>query len=222
MSLSTGAPVTAVARCVDAVRTGIMSGALQAGQRIGQERLASELGVSHIPLREALKSLESQGFVRHIPNVGYSVTEFNRVELEQIHFMRRALETAVCSSLPKINADAADELRSINEGMAAAMRSGDFTTASRLNKEFHFALFATAGMGLVLDELDRLWSLSDFYRLLYLAGARDDARLLTEHDEMISLALAGKRADLGRLMNAHRSRSLDHVALHLASAVYRE
>lgn len=199
-----------------------MSGALQAGQRIAQERLATELGVSHIPLREALKSLESQGFVRHTPNVGYSVTEFDRAELEQIHFMRRALETAVCTSLPKIGADAADDLSSINGKMAIAMRQGDFTTASRLNKEFHFSLFATAGMGLVLGELDRLWSLSDFYRLLYLAGARHDDRLLTEHEEMISLAMAGKRAELGRLMNAHRSRSLDHVVSHLDSAVYRE
>src|SRR6059058_688989 len=83
---------------LDRLRDMIMQGELRAGEWLRQERLARELGVSHTPIREALKQLEVEGLVEHVPYRGVRVIEFSLNDVVDIYAMRAALEALAASA----------------------------------------------------------------------------------------------------------------------------
>lgn len=208
---------SAVERCVTEIRRAIVEGDLTPGQAIPQDRLARQVGTSHIPLREALRVLESQGLLRHVRNIGYAVADLDADELKQIHIMRRALETEVLRTVPRLTVEVAAALREINASMTAAVLSEDTASATRLNKDFHFLLFAQSHLRLVVAELDRLWVISDIYRTMYLWRSHMDRTIISEHEDMVKLASRGDSQRLVHLMDRHRDRSLQTVSPHLRS-----
>src|SRR5258708_24178113 len=98
------------------MRDMIMQGDLRAGEWLRQERLGRELGVSHTAIREALKQLEVEGLVEHIPYRGVRVVEFSLNDVVDIYSMRYALEglaasaAAACLTEPELV-----ELRRLHE-----------------------------------------------------------------------------------------------------------
>src|SRR5258708_8556195 len=78
----------------------IMRGDLRAGEWLRQERLARELGVSHTPIREALKQLEVEGLVEHVPYRGVRVVEFSLNDVVDIYSMRYPLEGLAAEAAP--------------------------------------------------------------------------------------------------------------------------
>src|SRR5687767_5679974 len=79
-------------KTVDKIRNMILSGELLPGQPLRQVQLAERLGVSRVPVREALTTLVADGAVVHTPNTGYAVARFNLAELREIFLMRELLE----------------------------------------------------------------------------------------------------------------------------------
>src|SRR5262245_8699029 len=77
----------------DSLRSAIVSGALPAGSALNQDRIAAEYGVSHIPVREAVRRLQAEGLVTYLPRRGAFVTELSAAEYLEIMEMREALET---------------------------------------------------------------------------------------------------------------------------------
>ena len=90
-----GLPVkrTIADQVAELIRQRILSGQLKGGQPIRQEHLATELGVSRIPLREALKQLAAEGFVTIASHKGAVVAEFSVEEVEELFGIRLRLET---------------------------------------------------------------------------------------------------------------------------------
>ena len=76
-----------------ALRNAILQGRFQAGQPLRQDQIAAELGVSKVPVREALVQLKGEGLVTFLPNRGAVVTELSATEVDEIYSMRIALET---------------------------------------------------------------------------------------------------------------------------------
>lgn len=211
-------PLSAVERCKEEIRRRVVAGDLVPGQPIQQERLAREFGMSHIPVREALRALESQGLLWHVPNVGYAVSRVDPEDLRQIHLIRRAIEGEILRTVPPPGPEVVNQLREINSAMREALLADDALTATRFNQEFHFCLFRQANLHILVNELERLWSLSDFYRTAYLSTVRRDKVIVQEHEEMIALACAGKRSQLAKLMDRHRERSFVIVKSQLMEA----
>jgi DNA-binding transcriptional regulator YhcF (GntR family) len=79
------------------LRTRIIGGLLQPGDRIRQEEIAAELGVSRIPIREALRSLAAAGLVTLVPSTGAWVTELSLEECREVYLMRERLEPLLLS-----------------------------------------------------------------------------------------------------------------------------
>ena len=93
-----------------ALRNAIMQGQFKANQPLRQDHIARELGVSKIPLREALVQLKAEGLVSFMPNRGAVVSELSANEVDEIFTMRIALETkALESAIP--NLSSADLIR---------------------------------------------------------------------------------------------------------------
>ena len=203
------APRTAsVSTSVDTAREGIrrliMSRQLSPGEQIRQEELATLLKTSRSPIREALQALHSEGIVAHHPNRGYFVTRLSADKIEQIFLMRALLETAVLKERAWPTRSELQGLRKLNTAMAAAAERHDLGEIIHLNREFHFEIFALSKLDLVIDELRRLWSLSDPYRALYLWDDAAQARTVKEHDEILGALEQRDSTLLIRLVDEHR------------------
>lgn len=189
----------------DKLRTMLLDGSLRPGDAVRQDMLADELGISRLPVREALRMLESEGLIEHRKNFGYAVAKISRAELGESYLMRRLLETELLRHLGPVSQVKIDELRRLNDAMRAETAGADIAHALKINKEFHFSIFSLAGMTIVVEYLHKVWRLSDPYRALVLYAPESASRIAAEHDEIIDL-LAGRDIEaLIELHDAHRS-----------------
>ena len=100
------APGTAQEHAVGWLRRLIVTGGLRPGQRVNQEDLAEQIGLSVATVREALRTLEQEGQLTYRPRRGYLVTELNFADLEEIYALRAVLEArAARHALPGLGAD---------------------------------------------------------------------------------------------------------------------
>lgn len=133
-------------RVADAVRRRITSGVLAPGSRVTESRLATELGVSRTPLREALRILEQEGLLRSEPNRGVTVTELTAQDVYEIATLRRTLEeTAVRIGVPVAVPERMGRLERAFERMLADARAGDEDSAAEDSYAFHLAVIGLAG-----------------------------------------------------------------------------
>jgi len=139
------------------IRSRLMSGTLSPGTRLSHRALAKEIGVSFIPVREALSQLASEGLVEHRPQVGTFVTELNREELAEIFDLREALECHAVgtvaerrsdSDLAALEAQIAEQQAVCDEMLAAGQLSWSETQQERWrlsDASFHLVLLRAAG-----------------------------------------------------------------------------
>jgi DNA-binding GntR family transcriptional regulator len=202
----------AVATAVEGIRDLIRSRQLLPGEPIRQADMAKRLGMSRVPVREALGALQTEGIVRHSRHQGYFVAKFSADELKQIYLMRELLEGALLRAMVWPSSERLAEIEAINEGIVRAAQEGDVARIVTLNREFHEALFALSPLTTVHREVRRLWEMSDSYRALYLYGRVARMRVPDEHRAMLA---AIERRDIDGLLaivDAHRSSALEEVA----------
>lgn len=125
------------------LREMIFSGALQAGQALRQEEIARQLGLSRLPVREALNRLATEGLVELKPRRGFYVVSLKPDEIEDIFEMRAMLEARAgqlaTEQMTTLDADALDRL--VESLDAAVSGSEGFDNYARLNEQFHERLY---------------------------------------------------------------------------------
>jgi DNA-binding GntR family transcriptional regulator len=212
---------TSVDTAREGIRKLIVSRQLSPGEQIRQEELATLLNTSRSPIREALQALHSEGIVAHHPNRGYFVTRLSADKIEQIFMVRRLLETEVLKNVAWPTRSQLQRLRKLNGGISAAAERHDLSEIIRLNHEFHFEIFALSRFDLLIDELRRLWSLSDPYRALYLWDGAAQIRTVGEHDEILAALEKHDRKLLIRLVDEHRQLSESKLLALLSEPALR-
>ena len=210
-----GTPPDAAAHAVEQVRQMIMSRRLAPGHQLRQETLAEELGVSRSPLREALRALEAEGLLRHLPNQGYFVTRLRSGELNQVYLMRRVLERELLIRLQPPGAAVLRSLSETNARMARARAAGRAAEMLSLNRAFHFEFFNLSPLVLVTRQVERLWHMSEAYRSVYLWFPATQDRILAEHEAMIDALAAGDSDLLVEIADRHRSAAETAVTEYL-------
>lgn len=206
---------TVAAEVAGRLRARILSGALADGAPLRQDALAAELGVSRIPVREALAQLEAEGLVRLEPHRGAFVAGLSAEDVTELFELRAAIEPLLLRrALPRLSAH---DLAAADAALAAfdaALAAGDADRWGELNWRFHATLYRPAGRPRMLrlaQELNN--SAARCVRLhLGLAGAlpraHDDHRRLLELcraravDEAAAL-LARHILEAGRALAAH-------------------
>jgi DNA-binding GntR family transcriptional regulator len=189
---------------VDGIRRMIISGELVPGQQVRQENMAERLGVSRLPVREALRQLTVEGLVRHTPNVGYTVTRLSQEEFDQIYVMRKLLEDEIISRLPRASEEQIAHICGLNDQVAAAAEEVDLSRMRAVNHEFHFAIFGLSPLRLLISEVERLWTWAAPYHAVYLFSADSRKHVLEEHETMIAALRDGDNGLLARTMDQHR------------------
>lgn len=194
----------ATGRVVDEIERLIVGGELLPGQPIRQVLMAERLGVSRLPIREALRHLAAEGLVEHEHNVGYTVARLQQSDFDQIYLMRAALEPEVLRSLPPFPATAVAEVTRLGALVTAAADQGDVLGMRLHNHSFHFAIFERSPLQLVVAEVRRLWTLAMPYHAAYLYDPAARARVVAEHDQMIEALTRQDNERLVALMDEHR------------------
>lgn len=182
----------------------IVTGELLPGQPIRQVLMAERLGVSRLPIREALRHLTAEGLVEHEHNVGYTVARLRQSDFDQIYLMRAALEPEVLRSLPPFGPEALAEVTRAADLVVTAAEQGDVLAMRLHNHTFHFAIFERSPLNLVVAEVRRLWTLAMPYHAAYLYDPAARARVVAEHDQMIEALTRHDNERLVELMNEHR------------------
>ena len=149
-----------------AIRRDILAGRLRENQPLRQDRLAERLGVSKVPVREALIQLKAEGLVTFLPNRGAVVSILSPREADEIFTMRAALETtALRRALPALAK--ADLIRA--QGTLEIMdQEADPAQWSELNWEFHATLYQAARMDRLLETIGQLNANVGRYLVIYL------------------------------------------------------
>lgn len=180
------------------IRGRILDGSLKPGERLVEDRLSSELGVSRVPVREALRGLSAEGLVTLLPRRGATVIEVTPESVAELVEVRAQLEglnarLAAQRHDPEIVAQLEDTLRRGNE----AAKTGTAEELARLNAEFHERL-AVASRNSVLSEVMRglRERTSIAFALNGRARARDD---WDEHAGVLAAVIAGD-AELAALL----------------------
>ena len=146
---------TVADRVAERIREAIHDGSYSPGTRLVERSVARELGVSHIPVREALARLADEGLVDRLPRRGARVAALTPQELDEISSLRIVLEQLVARrAQERMTADAELELRAIADRMLRAAEAGDVDLLATLDQRFH----------------ERLWELADHELLTELAA----------------------------------------------------
>lgn len=129
-----------VDRCHAALQEGILSGRFTAGERLHQEQLAAELGISRTPLREALRRLASEGLVELLPHRGARVADQGRGIVIDSYYARLAIETEAARIAARRRTG--DDLLAMRAAIAGLDGQIPIDRAFDLNRRFHLALVA--------------------------------------------------------------------------------
>jgi DNA-binding GntR family transcriptional regulator len=182
---------TVAAEAAEILRQRILSGEIRGGQPIRQEQIAQELGVSRIPLREALKQLEAEGFVTIAPHKGAVVSTLSVEEAEELFALRAQLERWLLrEAIPRMReADFAHLDAIIDESRAPDnLAPGKLNHWGELNWQFHEALYRPAGRPLSLRFLKRVHDNLDRYLRLQIAITRDWDRAYKDHQDLVAFS----------------------------------
>lgn len=201
--------VTAQDAVLASLREDIRTGLLAPGDQIVQEALAERYGVSRVPLREALKTLESEGQVTYYPHRGYFVAELSVADLLEVYRLRALLEAeAIRAAVPTLGDDDVAALADLAHDIDAASARGDLTAVTVANRRFHFALFDAAGMPRLSRLLRQLWEATDAYRSLYFQAPSNRERVAGEHAAMVTALRARDAEAVVALHDRHRENSV--------------
>jgi DNA-binding GntR family transcriptional regulator len=171
------------------IRAQIINGAYGPGYRLVLDRLASEIGVSSVPVREALRRLEAEGYVSFQRNLGATVRQVDAEGYAQSMQTLAILEaSATAMAAPHITKKDIKAARKINEDMVASLEELDPAEFSRLNYEFHRTVYQPCPNAYLLSMVEREWTRLRGIRQPTFAFVPSRARQAgAEHTELINL-----------------------------------
>ena len=178
----------------DYLKESLMSGDIKPGEKIITRAVAEKLGVSEIPVREAIKMLESQGFVEVTPHVGAKVVHINLEELEEFYMIRSELEGLAARLASKhIKGSDIAKLEKIQEEHKKAIESEDPKRIADLNQQFHFTIYRSSPYKHLYNMISNLWANANISRInsiFFLSPGRGE-ETLKEHEQIIEALRRG-------------------------------
>jgi DNA-binding GntR family transcriptional regulator len=200
-------------RVADVVAERILTGQLKPGDRIKQDELASELNLSRIPVRDALRILETRGLVSLRANAGARVASLTVRDMELSYQIREMLEPMLLAeSIPHLAGKDFAEMREIKARLERVTDAEDYMP---LAKQFHWTAFSGHQAPLLAQIVERLWDTTHHYRRAYAVLALQNAELMevmrAERDLLFG-AILRREVDLApRILAAHIRRT--HIGL---------
>ncbi len=198
------------------IKEAIIKGHFKPGEKLVEQTLAQEMGVSRTPVREAIRRLEAEGFVVSIPRKGVVVSRTDKEEIVQLYSIRAELE-GLAARWAIEHADEND-IQKLDEAvlrMEETAASGDLDGVVQSNALFHDAIAQASKSRILCTLLKTLQDNIQRFRFqsLHLPGRPEAA--LAEHKEIVA-AIKGKKAEeVDRLLKEHLQRACAATLAHM-------
>lgn len=184
------------------LRRRIVGGEIPAGKHIAQGELASEMGVSRIPVRDAFRRLEAEGLLVGDELGRFMVVDFGLDDAREVYAIRRRLEPlALELAMSRKDPALVEDLRSILREMQAGVQQGHADEYIELDRHFHFAIYEASRSPRLVKLIKGLW-----IGLPHLVPIKIPGRLersLRQHEQLVELIAAGQVQDAVQVLDAH-------------------
>jgi DNA-binding GntR family transcriptional regulator len=213
-----GAPTSKADHAYDTILQSILDGEYEPGERLVIERLARELGVSVVPVREAIRRLEADGYVTFTRNIGATVTAIDLDRYPETIEAVAAIEgIAIGLAAPHLTATDLRRAREVNDRLRDSLTKFDPTQFTRLNRRFHEILYGACPNRHILAILEREWALLDTTRRSAFTYIPERAaRSVREHDELLEMIENGaKSSEIESFARDHRMSTARRLLQHL-------
>jgi DNA-binding GntR family transcriptional regulator len=210
---------TVNAQVLDALRAAVITGELQPGTLHSVQTLATQLGVSRTPVREALIKLAQQGMVRFERNRGVRVLQTTLHDLEEVFALRLLLEVpATRRACRQIDEAGRRELRKVYQAMEKAARADDEYRMWEHDRRFHIVLLQGSGNLRLAEYVDGLRDMV-LRRGVSTAGlSRSLDDIVAEHREVLDRVESGDGDGAAEAMRAHLLRTAELLIAQEAGA----
>lgn len=189
---------------VNELRRVLVGGYVRPGTPIPADDVARVFGISRIPVREALKTLQAEGLLAHQPRGEYTVTELSSDELAELYLVRGALESAAITVAAQRATDADRER--VRAALERELESADRHASQHLSRDFHQALLAPCRMPRLLNMLDIAWNLTEPAQAMMRIGDAERATFLEDHRLILDAFTRNDAETLRTVTTAHEER----------------
>jgi DNA-binding GntR family transcriptional regulator len=201
--------MSTVDRVEQRVRQGLLRGDYPPGSWLRQDDLAAELGVSKIPVREALQRLAAASLVTFEPNRGAMVRPLTAADAEEIFALRVAIE-------PELLRRAIGRHTIVDLAIAELALTSNSVTLTEANWQFHSALYQAAGWPRALSTVETLHAMVAPYVLLYAEGLGGAGKSDAEHHELLESFRAADARSASRVLRGHLRAAADSLTDYLS------
>jgi DNA-binding GntR family transcriptional regulator len=183
------------------IRTLILSAVIRPGERINVKSLEKRFGVSHIPIREALRQLEAEGLVTLLPQRGAIAARVSGEELDDVYDLRRIIEPSVAArSAERATAEQRAAITNALQRLEEVERDGE-GPFYQTHWDFHWAMLAPGATDEIERVIHHLWRTSERYIRLTRGAAVDEAH--QQHELMAKALVDGDGATVAALLSSH-------------------
>jgi DNA-binding GntR family transcriptional regulator len=201
-------------RIATALKDAILSGEIPPGEWLRQDEIAARFGASRLPVREALRILESEGLAVLSPNRGAKVPELSLREVNTYYRMRERLEPlTLIESLEHITDTQIARMEEIQHEIEL---NTDVSRFLVLDREFHMTSYAACPSDMLLATTVRLWNSTQHYRRAFMLLAGHDRATVVNAEHRLLLDAVGRRdpEDAERFLVGHIRRTRVALTSH--------
>ena len=194
------------------LRDAILQGRLKPGERLMELQLASELGVSRTPVREAIRKLENEGLAITVPRKGAQVAAMTEKDMQDVLEIREVLDgLAVETACDKINGRQLTELTQTIQKFESSIQEGDLKKIAEYDVEFHDIIYEATDNPKLVIVLNNLREQIYRYRIEYLKDKKNYPDLIREHREILTALKQRNKESVKDIMRNHIRRQAEAV-----------
>lgn len=189
---------------LDVIRQAILNGEMKPGQPLTENKLASDLGVSRAPVREALRILNIEGLVESVPYHGTTVRSLSKIDIDELYSMRSTLECfAARQIISQKNPEHVQKLRELYDEMDRAGQANNLKLVNEIDRVFHDELIVMSNHSL----LESMWQMVAMRvrQVMALTNRRnkDLRQIARNHIPIIEAIEAGNELEAMTLLEQH-------------------
>jgi DNA-binding GntR family transcriptional regulator len=201
------------------LRQSIIKGKLKPGQKVVMAELAKAFGLSETPVREAIRRLESEGYIDFTPHMGAIVTKIDEGELVEIYLIRIALEAlATRLAIPHITDKDIEFLNKKNHEMEMAIQQNRYEILAGINKLFHLRIYKAAPFPRLYKMICDLWDTFERWPSVFSYVPERAAASVEEHKKIIQALRARDMDQADRLIKEQKERTMEALQKYMAQS----
>lgn len=203
------------------LRERLLDGTFPPGSQLNIREVAARLGVSAVPVREAIKTLQSEGRLVHERSRGYTVRALSHDELVQVDRLATLVEVEmIAAGVPKLSSTQIGTMRKMAKIVTSGQ--GDKRQILEAHRRLHFIPYEAANLSIYLDVVTRLWAHYEPYRLLFFgSNLAHQSSSSEEHAQFVEACAAGDTELAMTMHRDHRLNSFRHL-IRIAQATLQE